>query len=237
MTHGVAGGFFAIGLAAAPALAACPLPPETVTIAQARGDGTLDLSDGRTIMPAGAVLSETGRARLAEIIRGESIVIRPAGKPDRWGRQAAYIEGVEEDLLKRGLGHATALGPEACLAPLVAAERHARARNAGIWSRPDFVIDATDRPGLIERIGQHAVAEGRVVSARTVRGRVYLNFARYWKTGLSLIIAEKNWPMFAGGAEPESLVGRRLRVRGRIEHTVGPAILAGPDDRIEILGR
>jgi hypothetical protein len=79
------------------------------------------------------------------------------------------------------------------------------------------------------------VAEGRVISARISRGRVYLNFARYWKTGLSLIIAEKDWPLFAGGAAAESFVGRRLRARGRLEYLVGPAIIAGPDDRIEVL--
>jgi hypothetical protein len=217
-----------------PARADCPPPAEHISGVEAAPGGTLRLKDGRVLKLAGVELSDEGRAALPGLVRGP-LTIRPVGKPDRWNRQAAHIDGLEEKLVLRGLGHAAAQIEGACLGPLLEAEAKARAAQAGIWARRDFVIAATDGAALTARLGRHVVAEGRVISARISRGRVYLNFARYWKTGLSLIIAEKDWPLFAGGAAAESFVGRRLRARGRLEYRVGPAIIAGPDDRIEVL--
>ena len=219
-----------------PASAECPPPPETVIATEARADGTVLLSDGRVLRLAGVELTNEGRSALRALVRGKTLTVRPVGRPDRWNRMSAHMDAVEEALLADGLGHAAAQMPGACLGPLIEAEVKARAARAGIWSRRDFAITATDGAALTEKLGQHVLAEGRVQSARTYRGRVYLNFARYWKSGLSLIIAEKNWPMFAGGAAADTFTGQRLRVRGRLEWRSGPAILAGPDDRIEVLG-
>jgi hypothetical protein len=123
----------------------------------------------------------------------------------------------------------------ACLEPLLAAEETARGNKAGIWANEGYVLAAIDGGALTERLGEHVIAEGAVVTARRDRGRVYLNFARYWKSGLSLIIAEKDWPHFARGTALEAIAGKRLRARGRLEYRAGPAIIMGPDDRIEIL--
>lgn len=217
-----------------PAVAACPPPAEHATAIDAPGDGTIRLSDGRTLKLAGVELAPEGRAALPALVRDRSLTIRLIGRPDRWNRRPAHVDLVEEALIVQGLGHAAAQTDGACLTPLLAAERKASAARAGIWSSSDYVLDAKDGAALTERLGQHILAAGRVESARVHRGRVYLNFARYWKSGLSLIIAENNWPMFAGGAAPESLAGKRVRARGRLEWRFGPAILAGPDDRIEI---
>jgi hypothetical protein len=223
-------------LLAAPARAACPPPAEHIAGAEAAPGGTIRLRDGRVLKLAGVELSDAGRAALTDLVQDQNpLTIRPIGNPDRWNRQTAHIDGLEEALLVRGLGHAAAQIEGACLGPLLEAEAKARALRIGIWANRDFVIAATDGAALTAHLGRHVVAEGRVISARTSRGRVYLNFARYWKTGLSLIIAEKDWPLFAGGAAAENFVGRRLRVRGRLEYRVGPAIIAGPDDRIEVL--
>jgi hypothetical protein len=227
---------FALIVLATPACAECPPPAETVSALEARAHGTIRLADGRELRLAGVELTPAGRAALSALVRQKPLAIRPVGKPDRWGRVAAHIDGVEEPLLAQGLGHAAAQAPGACLGPLLASEAKARASRAGIWSRRDYVVAASDGSALTERLGQHVLAEGRVASARTFRGRVYLNFARYWKSGLSLIIAEKDWPLFAGGAAVESFAGKRLRARGRLEWRSGPAILAGADDRIEVLG-
>ena len=217
-----------------PAAAACPPPAEPARAVDAPGDGTIRLSDGRILKLAGVELAPEGRAVLPTLVRDRSLTIRPVGRPDRWNRLPAHVDIVEDALVVQGLGHAAAQTEGACLTPLLAAERKARAAHAGIWSSPDYVLDAKDGAALTERLGQHVLASGRVESARVHRGRVYLNFARYWKSGLSLIIAENDWPMFAGGAAPESLAGKRVRARGRLEWRFGPAILAGPDDRIEI---
>ncbi len=227
---------FAWLLLAGPACAECPPAPETVTVIETRADGTMLLADGRALRFAGVELTDEGRGTLRGLIREKSLTVRPLGRPDRWGRLPAHVDGVEEALLADGLGHAASQAPGACLGALLAAEAKARAARSGIWSRRGYVMAANDGAALTEKLGRHVLVEGKVESARVYRGRIYLNFARYWKSGLSLIIAEKDWPLFAGGAAAEHFAGRRLRARGRLEWRSGPAILAGPDDRIEFAG-
>jgi hypothetical protein len=221
--------------AAGPALAACDLPFEQVEGLFARPDGTIRLNDRRDIKLAGVQLTPEGLAALPGLIDGKQLTIRPLGKPDRWNRQPAHIDDLETKLIASGLGHAAAQAEGACLTPLLAAEEKGRKDKAGIWGKDDYALKAADGAALTARLGQHVLVEGTVDSARTSQGRVYLNFARYWKSGLSLIIAEKDWPFFAKGATVEAMAGKRLRVRGRLEYRSGPAILIGPDDRIEIL--
>jgi hypothetical protein len=223
-----------IALCATPSFA-CDLPAEEAEGLLARPDGTIRLKDGRDIKLAGVELADAGREALSALVAGKPLTLHRVGQPDRWNRQPAHIEEIEEKFLAAGLGHAAAQAESTCLAPLLAAEEKARKSRAGIWSDERYVLAAADGAALTERLGQHIIAEGTVQSAREDRGRVYLNFARYWKSGLSLIIAEKDWPHFARGAAIEAIAGKRLRARGRLEYRAGPAILMGPDDRIEIL--
>jgi hypothetical protein len=229
--------FWAVALIAlypAPAFAACDLPAETAEGLRAR-EGAIRLTDNRDIRLAGVELSEAGRAALPALVEGKPLTIRPVGRPDRWNRQPAHIDHIEERLIADGLGHAAAQAEGACLPDLLKTEESARKKRAGIWADEGYVLAATDGAALTGRLGEHVIVEGTVHSARSDRGRVYLNFARYWKSGLSLIIAEKDWPHFALGTGIEAIAGKRLRARGRLEYRVGPAMLMGPDDRIEIL--
>jgi hypothetical protein len=207
--------------------------PETAEVLDVRPDGTIRLTDRRELRLAGVELTEAGRAGLPGLL-GKEIVFHPLGRPDRWNRQPVHT-ALEEKLIREGLGHAAAQAPGACLEPLLEAETKARAARSGLWASPDYVIPATDGPRLTAHLGAHVLSEGVVVSSRSREGRVYLNFARYWKSGLSLTIAEKDWPLFSKGMAVETIAGKRLRVRGRLEYRSGPAVLAGPDDRIEIL--
>ena len=227
-----------IAAPAAPAQdAACPPPAETVQAVAAHADGAVVLADGRTLRLAGVELSDAGRAAFVRMAANRTLTVRPLGRTDRWGRQPAHVDEIEEALLTQGMGHAAAQTEGACLAPLLAAEIKARSARRGVWAVRDYVVDATDGAALTARLGDHILAEGKVISARTHRGRVYLNFARYWKSGLSLIIAEKDWPLFSGGAAAETFVGKRVRARGRLEYRSGPAIFVGAADRIEMAGR
>lgn len=220
---------------ATPAFAACDLPVEKAEGLFARPDGTIRLNDNRDIKLAGVELTDAGRSALSALVAGKELTLHPVGRPDRWNRQPAHIEEIEEKLLSEGLGHAAAQAEGACLDELLAAEEKARSSKTGIWAKEGYVLGATDGAALNARLGEHIVAEGTVHSVRNERGRVYLNFARYWKSGLSLIIAEKDWPHFGRGTAIEAIAGKRLRARGRLEYRAGPAILIGPDDRIEIL--
>ena len=229
--------WLALGL---PAIAAeCPPPVSETVTGAAFAEGGLRLSDGRSIRFAGMEPDAAAESRLPALVAGQSLALRPAGRPDRWGRVLAHVEiagaSVEEQLLVEGLGHVAALGREACLAPLFAAEAKARAARLGVWRRPGYVIAAANGAALTARLGEHVVAEGKVISARASRGRVYVNFARYWRRGLSLIVAEKDWAAVSKTASPEAIVGRGIRLRGHLEWRGGPVILADAREPIEIL--
>jgi hypothetical protein len=213
-----------------------------VTGSHALDGATFDTTDGRTVRLPSFVPGPEAKAALERLVAGRALRLRPLSRPaDRWGRLLAHADTADPEprpleaiLLADGLGHAAAAGRERCLAPLLAAEAEARTARRGIWSTPAPAL-VTDGAALAARMGQHIVAEGTVVSARALRGRVYINFARYWRSGLSLVIAERDWPAMGGGATPESLAGRRIRVRGWLEWRGGPAIAANVSEPIEPL--
>jgi hypothetical protein len=211
-----------------------------VTGRHALDGASFDTSDGRIVRLPSFVPGPDAQGALERLVAGKPLSLRPLSRPaDRWGRLLAHADtgepsprSLEAVLLTEGLGHAAAAGRAPCLAPLLAAEATAREDRKGIWSTPAPAL-VTDTAGLAARMGEHIVTEGTVVSARALRGRVYLNFARYWRSGLSLVIAERDWPAMAGGASPESLVGRRIRARGWLEWRGGPAIVANVAEPIE----
>lgn len=217
--------------------AECPPPPEEAKVRSVQ-DGTLMLQDGRTIRSAGVELTAAGRKQLATLAAGKTITLRPIGRVDRWGRQPAHLDTIEKSLLENGLGHVARQARDACLEPLFLAEEKGRLLKAGLWAEPArHVLDARNGADLEKHLGKHVLAEGEIVSARLYQSRVYLNFARYWKSGLSLIISEKQWPLFARGAAIDSLPGTRIRARGRLEYRLGPAIIVDDEDRLEIIDR
>lgn len=220
-----------------PAAAECPpAPGETLADLKLTEDG-LRSADGRLFILAGMVIDASGRDRLARLTADRQVILRPAGPADRWGRLPVHPESggtlIEETLLAEGLGHAAALSPKACLQTLLQMETKARAARLGVWRGSGYVIRAADGDALIARLGEHVVAEGQVISTRKVGDRVYLNFAKYWRRGLSLVVAEKDWPAIAGGRAAETLTGGVVRVRGRLEWRGGPVILADRAEPIE----
>ncbi|MFC5068551.1 thermonuclease family protein [Flaviflagellibacter deserti] len=220
-----------------PAFAECPPAPiETIAGLQLVEDG-LRSPDGRVFTLAGMILDTSGRDRLGRLTAYRPVILRPAGPADRWGRFPVHPETggvlIEETLLAEGLGHAAALSRPACLETLLQMEAKARAARLGVWRGSGYVIRAADGDALVARLGEHVVAEGQVISTRKVRDRVYLNFAKYWRRGLSLIVAEKDWSAMADGRPAEALSGKVVRVRGRLEWRGGPVILADPREPIE----
>ncbi len=220
-----------------PVFAECPpAPTETIAGLQLTGDG-LHSPDGRVFTLAGMILNSSGRDRLARLVTDRQVILRPAGPIDRWGRFPVHPESggalIEETLLAEGFGHAAALSRPACLQTLLQMEAKARAARLGVWRGSGYVIRATDGDALIARLGERVVAEGQVISTRKVRDRVYLNFAKYWRRGLSLIVAEKDWPVIAGNRPFDEMSGRAVRVRGRLEWRGGPVIMADPREPIE----
>jgi hypothetical protein len=221
---------------ASSARAGCPPPPAGQAVVMAVGeDGTLRLADGRIVVIAGLALEPAAIADLAAESQGETVTLRPL-KPaeDRWGRLIAEVdlgpahdsESLAVAMLELGLGHAAAIGRDACLAPLFAAEAAARAAKLGVWRKAGYVLSADDVGALVHHLGEHVVVEGRVVSARALRSRVYVNFAHRRDRGLSVVVRKRDWSRNGVGqaAGRDALRGRRLRVRGHLEWHGGPLI-------------
>jgi micrococcal nuclease len=92
---------------------------------------------------------------------------------------------------------------------------------------PDDLDDAEDT---------FQVVEGVVVEAATVRGRIYLNFGRDYRTDFTVVIDEDDLDAFEdAGLAPETLAGRRIRVRGWIDMYNGPMIAVTHPEQIEVL--
>jgi hypothetical protein len=215
-------------------------------VAAAVIDGrTLRLDDGRIVLLDGlaAPAPPASAAALRDIALGRPVVMRPiAAAQDRWGRVIAQVDlagdtrSLEEALLRRGLTHVAAQTRTSCLAPLLAAEAAARRERLGVWAKSDYVLAAADAEVLARRIGDDVVAEGLVVSARAVRDRVYIDFARRGALGLAVVVRKRSWSLLGiAGEATAALRGKRLRVRGRLEWRGQPLIEASGAEQIERL--
>jgi hypothetical protein len=211
------------------------------------------LSDDRVVRLAGAVLDgKNASDALRTLVTGKTLRLTQIDeRPDRWGRILGAIQvpenggwaSVAELLLARGLGHAAAQSERVCLAPLLAAEAKARHRRLGVWSDPAYVLSAADKPALLGRLGDHVVAAGRVRSARLSGTRIYLNFSRRWRDGLTVILHQDELAVL-GVTDVSALPGldgQFLRVRGFLDWRYGgPVILhrdGEPIERIAHQGR
>lgn len=224
-----------------PAMAA-PCPPTGAIQAEGRralDERTILLADGREVRLAGIATMEPfkaeAKAALEELVAGKSLTLRPIPpKTDRWSRILAHVDGVEGELAARGLVHAAMAERSACIDALLSREAAARQEHLGIWRDPGYVMKAQDLTALAGRVGEHVIAAGRVDSARVAGSRLYLNFARRWRSGLSVTISTKDAAGFGlAGAAAQTLTGSYLRVRGVLEWRNGPVIVAMPGEPIE----
>lgn len=245
-----------LGLAGLPAAQAADCPGdggETVVGAVAVSPNTVQLADGTVIrlagvVPAEAVLdgdgpspwAEAGRALLADLIGQGSIRLAwIADTPDRHGRRAARVvltdgRWLEAAMVERGLLRAQWLpGEEACFAALLPFEAMARTGAAGAWSDPAHAVVGADDPSLLSRNGLYELVEGRVVSVGHGNRMVFLDFGPDVRHDFTVMVPLGVSDAMAGvGIEVDSLAGRRVRVRGIIEDSGGPAIRL--NDRLEI---
>lgn len=229
---------------ACPAAAACP-PPATGTamVAAVGADGTLVLADDRVVVIAGLAPAPGAADALAALVRGGVVTLRPLKRAsDRWGRLLAEVDladgrSVADILLRRGLGHAAAVGRGDCLAAPLAAEAAARSATLGVWRKPGYVLSASDADALARHLGEYVVVVGRVVSARLFGSRVYVNFAHWRDRGLSVVVRQRDWSRngVATAAGRAILAGRRLRVRGHLEWHDGPLIELTGEEPLEQL--
>ncbi len=229
---------------------------ETVKAVSARDGTTLRLADGRELRLAGVVaanaldgdVSLTARATdaLNNIAAGKLLTLHGRDDAhDRYGRviaQAAIAGGephwLQGDLVAAGW---LRVAPEAsempCAASLLKAEAQARNGQKGLWQEARFsVMAADDLAALNAAAGRFAVVEGVVHHVGETTSRTYLDFGRRYAKDFTIVIPRAARAGFAAaGVDLKSLRGQRVRVRGVLFSSGGPAIEIRKPASLELL--
>jgi len=209
------------------------LAATTVTVERALDGDSLRLTDGRQLRLIGINTPEFGkdgmppeplaheaRSALAEMANGRTLRINPGREPeDRYGRLLAHVftdddRSVEAEMLRRGLGWMVAIPPNVDrVRELAAVETEARSARRGVWKEPFYTI----RPAssLTGRDAGFRLTSATIRRVQNRRHAYYVELA----PGVWMIIPRHHWrDYFAGregyGRHPDSLIGRRLVVRG-----------------------
>jgi micrococcal nuclease len=246
-----------------PAARACDLPDrETGTVASVVDGDTLKLTDGRTVRLIGAKAPmpplgwrgddpwpfvDAARDALAALAASQQVELAAAGRRlDRHGHLLAQVFVVtgesrlwlQEELIAKGLARVYSFADNrACVSELLAREAEARDKRLGVWRSSLYrVADALDLKRLGRLTHSYQLVEGTVMAVGEGGNRIYLNFAKDWRSDFTISIERKDAPDFAAaGIDLKSLAGKRLRVRGFLAWRNGPMIEASHPEQIEFL--
>jgi endonuclease YncB( thermonuclease family) len=209
---------------------------------------TFRLDDGREVRLAGIEpMQETatrGSEILAALIGNREVTLRgPDDRPDRYGRQPAFVfakdsgTSIQSELLGRGEAVASPVMTDApCFAALLAAEAAARSARRGIWVSSAALKNAERPDDILAGKGRFAVVEGTISSAQLAGATFYVNFGRRWTRGFAVTISKRMMPSFeAAGIDLKSLKDKRVRARGWVEQRGGPRIEASHPGQIELI--
>lgn len=222
---------------------------------------TLLLEDGRAVRLIGALPPRTNtrwskaldvegqiRKALKKLVLGHKVSLRFGGRRrDRYGRLLAHIflerNGrqiwLQGKLVEDGLAVAYSFADNrACMAELQQREVAARKTEAGFWKRGLFSVrDARNPSSLRGLIHSYQIVEGEVHEVAEVRGRIYVNFDRNWRTDFTATLTSRNRKTFPdNGARLLALKGKRVRIRGWLRWRNGPEIRLTHPEQVEILG-
>jgi len=243
-------------------MAACVLSePENGTVPSVIDGETLKLADGRIVRLIGAKapmpplgyhgddpwpLVEEAKEALSRAASGKDVELRYGGtRADRHGYALAqvYVSSgsaepvwLQQALVGQGLARVYSFPDNrACVTELLASEAEARAKRLGVWASPAYHIESA---GDLERLGRltrsYQLVEGTVLSVGQGAGRIYLNFARDWKSDFTVSVERKDMAAFtAAGIDLTALAGKR--VRGWVMWRNGPMIEATHPEQIELL--
>lgn len=240
---------WSVTLAGPAAWAACDAPfqgdGQVSAVLDAR---TLRLDDGREVRLSGIEIPQSaeiaGTAWLRDHALRQKITLHSTDDaPDRYGRQHAFVLLDDSKMTLQsalvGEGHAIVSprpGDKTCVAELSTAESYAESSRLGVWSQPAFVQDANATAGILKYIGNFALVEGTILSARQAGATLYLNFGRRRIQGFAVTVSRRMMASFAAaGMTPAALQGKRVRVRGWISQHGGPRIEARLPSQIEFI--
>jgi len=238
----------------------CPLTRgETRAVVRVLDGETLALDDGRRLRLIGALAprardvgatdgswppeSDT-RAALSMLAEGRSVILwHDAVQRDRYDQMLAHVtiggDWLQGTLVSRGLARAYGgLGIDACTAALAKLEAGARAGGLGLWSHPAYGMRAASRGDWERALGSFHVVSGTVRRVSRGSGEVFVSLgARRGRAYPLAAVLPSSRIELSGGVAPRALVGRRVVVRGWIEHRRGPVIVVDSRGQFELVDR
>jgi endonuclease YncB( thermonuclease family) len=194
------------------------------------------------------------RAALHALAAGRSVTLAmPETQIDRYGRTLAHVfldengqrVWLQGRLVEIGWARAYAIpGSEVCAAELLQLERRARDARLGLWTHAAYEVRPADRPAELSRY-RHTfqLVRGRVEKVRGSRSMAILEMPNIEgpsavrttsRKGAFRIVWRRAMARRAELPEPDSLVGRRVLVRGWIEGYGGPEIEIMTKGQLEI---
>lgn len=106
----------------------------------------------------------------------------------------------------------------------------------GFWARAGGGVRSANDPYLLERNGLYELVEGRVLSVGRGARMLFLDFGRNYRQDFTVMVppavADR---LAAAGLSSDDFANRRVRVRGVIEESGGPAIRLNDPAEIELL--
>ncbi len=214
------------------------------TLLRAEAGRTLRLAGIASALPEHEAPHAAAVRALSDLIEGQALLLRP-DKPgrDRLGRELVQACRQNDGLCLQGRlllwGHARVdpfTAPLETLQEFLALEAAAREGAAGLWSHPAYGLRSSDPVDLLPWIGSLQVFEGVVAAVGGGRGDIYLNFGEDWDSDTTARIARRHLRRFkAAGIEPDSLLGRRVRLRGWLQSWNGPFLELHSPGQVELL--
>ncbi len=157
---------------------------------------------------------------------------------DRHGRRLAHVFSgslwLQRELVARGLAVVAPplVSRDRALA-LLRLERQARLSEPGLWTaRPEVRPVSAERARTV--LDRFAIVEGRVLSVTRGFRSSFVNFGGDWREDFTIYLKRGR---ISRAFPPASLEGRRVRVRGWVFYSNGPAIDLADPLYLETLGR
>ena len=191
-----------------------------------------------------AAAAESARRALERLAGGKRVAMnRTEPAVDRHGRILAQLvledgSWLQEAMVRQGYARVRPFaGGADCTDALRTAEREAQRARRGLWRHTEYSVLSAYDPSLIERKGLYVVVEGRVISVGHGERVDFLNFGHVWRRDFTVLVGASTVGQLAeSGRATDTMVGKRIRVRGILEESGGPAIRLNDPGEIEILG-
>lgn len=182
------------------------------------------------VKPADVRLLEGAESFVGEFLARPGLRYEPEpARLDRHGRRLAHVFSgslwLQRELVARGLAIVAPplVSPERA-SDLLRLERRARLSEPGLWMRNGARTVPADRARSV--LDRFAIVEGRVLSMRRGFRSTFVNFGEDWREDFTVYLRRGR---ISRAFPPGSLEGQRVRVRGWVYYSNGPAIdLADP---------